>query len=113
MRVEAVSKFAHGPKLTVGFWMLTLNRLHLYLRLNSVASSALSHPVLVRAAEQQESTRGSHALDGGCVFVLTVPEEKIIACQKVLTAERVVSTDWVTHQHCPKIAPAKQAFTIT
>src|SRR5258707_6551671 len=32
VRVEAVTKFAHGPKLTVGFWMLTLNRVHLYLR---------------------------------------------------------------------------------
>jgi hypothetical protein len=33
--------------------------------------------------------------------------------RKVLTTKRVVSTDCVTRQHCPKIASAKQPFTIS
>src|SRR5258705_13095883 len=38
--VEIIGKFARGPNLAVGFWKVTLNRVHRYLRLNSVASSA-------------------------------------------------------------------------
>jgi hypothetical protein len=50
--------------------------------------------VVLRAAER-ESTRGSQALSDRCFYICDI------------------SSDWVTHQHCLKIAPAQQPFTIT
>ena len=67
--------------------------------------------MLLRTAEQ-ESTRVSHAFADRCgLWSLCMSLGS--AFQNVLTTNRVVSSDWVTCQHCPKIAPAKQPFTIT
>jgi hypothetical protein len=61
--------------------------------------------MLVRAPEQEGTKFPTPSLI--VAFVLLES-----AFQKVLTT-RIVSRDWVTHQDCPKIARAKQPFTIT
>src|SRR5260370_24499704 len=57
VRVEAVSKFAHGPNVQVGFWKLTFNHVHHYLRLISVASKArLPQPSVAEGRRAGERT---------------------------------------------------------
>jgi hypothetical protein len=67
--------------------------------------------MLVRAAEQESTTALTPSLIVAfCVHYAGGQDPHF---KKVLTTNRVVSSDWVTHQHCPKIAWAKQFFTIT
>src|SRR5258708_39696762 len=104
LRTAPMSRLAFGSLRSIMFITISV--------LISVASKARLPQPDVGEGRRAGEHHGSHALADRCVLC-SLCRRLGSAFQKVLTTNRVVSSDWVTHQHCPKIARARQFFTIT